>query len=187
MSRQLTRSGAASQYFKSRADTYELGPGSWHAELAQDLLVRAPIHAGQRVLDLACGTGLVSIPAAVAAGLRGEVVAVDISSAMLEVARHKQEPAGSAPIERCEADIADLGGLSRVQRTVAEGGFDLITCCSPFVYLGDRAGAIRHWFGLLKEGGRLIVDAPTEEGTVQHVSATSFRDITGIVVPAGRG
>jgi ubiquinone/menaquinone biosynthesis C-methylase UbiE len=105
---------------------------------------------------------------------------------MLEVARQKPVPEGSASIEWFEADISDLCPLSSIQKTVDEGGFDLITCCSSFGYLPDRAGAVRHWLSLLKPGGRLICDVPTEDVTLQYVSGTSFRDITGIGVPFDR-
>jgi cyclopropane fatty-acyl-phospholipid synthase-like methyltransferase len=61
------------------ADYYE---GYWRRQLepAQALLLRmAELEEGERVLDLACGTGLVTLPAADAVGPSGEVVGTDIS------------------------------------------------------------------------------------------------------------
>jgi ubiquinone/menaquinone biosynthesis C-methylase UbiE len=54
--------------------------------MADALLARAAPAAGERVLDLACGTGLVALAAAAAVGSSGRVVGVDLSGAMLQQA-----------------------------------------------------------------------------------------------------
>ena len=62
---------------------------SWQAQLAPvhaallDLLALAP---GERVLDVACGTGLVSVAAARSVGEGGSVLGTDLSGAMVEAA-----------------------------------------------------------------------------------------------------
>ncbi len=43
-----------------------------------------PAHQGEEVLDLACGTGMVTMGAAAAVGMSGKVLGVDISEGMLE-------------------------------------------------------------------------------------------------------
>jgi ubiquinone/menaquinone biosynthesis C-methylase UbiE len=59
---------------------------SYHGPLAEALLARAAPAAGERVLDLACGTGLVALAAAAAVGSSGRVVGVDLSGGMLQQA-----------------------------------------------------------------------------------------------------
>jgi trans-aconitate methyltransferase len=54
---------------------------------AQELLARAALHAGERVLDVACGTGIVARLAAPRVGPSGYVLGVDLQAAMLETAR----------------------------------------------------------------------------------------------------
>ena len=72
-------------------DHYETG---WRAQLepAQSLmLAMAAVRPGERVLDVACGTGLVSFRIAEAVGADGEVVATDISGEMIAAARRLAE------------------------------------------------------------------------------------------------
>ena len=137
------------------------------------------------ILDLACETGLVSLRAAAEAGTTGKVVAVDISSVMLEVARRKEVQPASSDITWVEGDIGNVGN-SRCMRQVLQerdGGFVLIMCCSSFGYLADRAGAVKWWFDPLRPGGKMILDVSTEDTTVQFISGTVFRDIIKIGVP----
>ena len=54
---------------------------------AQELLARAALHAGERVLDVACGTGIVARLAAQRVGPSGYVMGVDLNAAMIETAR----------------------------------------------------------------------------------------------------
>ena len=62
----------------------------WQAQLADAqaaLLAAAGLRRGERVLDVACGTGLVSFAAAHAVGPGGEVLGVDLSEGMVDAAR----------------------------------------------------------------------------------------------------
>ncbi len=54
---------------------------------AADLVADAALRAGERVLDVACGTGIVARLAAERVGPSGEVAALDLNPAMLSVAR----------------------------------------------------------------------------------------------------
>ncbi|OAL30283.1 hypothetical protein AYO20_08761 [Fonsecaea nubica] len=167
--------------YTPRAANYDLSHGGWHVELGRDFVTWLPPPKGGAVLDLACGTGLVTLPQAEAVGSGGIIVAVDITEAMLNEAKRKPLPVGSAEVKWVLGDITDLSSLEEVQRVVKErGGFDVISCCSAFVLLEDPAKAIRHWVTLLKPGtGRLIVDVPTEDRNLQYLLNYPLRRALG--------
>jgi SAM-dependent methyltransferase len=116
---------------------------------------------GHHVLDLACGTGPITIPAARAVGPSGKVIGVDISGASLSIARTKAEKEGLAA-EFYLHDIAALEGLKELE----EGTFDVITCASAFVLLEDPETVVKGWARYLKKGGRMIFDVPTYNSMV---------------------
>src|SRR6187401_373566 len=97
--------------------------GFWQRQLAPAqarLLALADLREGERVLDVACGTGLVTFPAASRVGSRGTVLGVDISERMIDLARtdaHKRALTG-VTFERMEAE--DL--------RVADASFDVVLC-----------------------------------------------------------
>ena len=54
------------------------------------LVVHAHVSAGERVLDVACGTGWVMLAAGHAVGPTGYVIGIDIADKALEIAREKR-------------------------------------------------------------------------------------------------
>lgn len=60
---------------------------AFFASCAEQLLELAPVAPGQRVLDVACGTGIVARLASAQAGAGGTVVGVDTNAGMIDVAR----------------------------------------------------------------------------------------------------
>lgn len=69
-----------------RAPTYEEG-NSYHPAHAARVVELAALQPGERVLDVGCGTGLVTLPAARAVGPSGKVTGVDLSDGMIHQAR----------------------------------------------------------------------------------------------------
>lgn len=67
----------------------------YHPTLARTLLQLCQPQPGQRVLDLACGTGLIALQAAAAVGSSGRVVGVDLSLGMLQQATAKAAALGA--------------------------------------------------------------------------------------------
>ena len=93
--------------YDRRQDSYDRGgEDNWHFKLACTLVEHADLKPGQRVLDLATGTGMVAIEAAKKVGSSGKVVAVDISSGLLAVAQDKIAIAGLNVI--IELQLADV-------------------------------------------------------------------------------
>ncbi len=74
---------------------------------AVDLVDRVGVRRGDRVLDVACGTGAVARVAAERVGDSGRVAGLDVNRGMLAVARSLQ-PAGAARIEWHEGSALEL-------------------------------------------------------------------------------
>jgi len=89
------------------AQAYEdyFGPAIF--EPLTQVLEYAPPQLGERVLDLACGTGIVARRVAPMVGVGGRVVGVDINPGMIEVAQAQPAPEG-APIEWRQGDALTL-------------------------------------------------------------------------------
>ena len=168
--------------YDERSSHYDDSP--YHVRQAHEYIHHAQLKPGDNVLDLACGTGLVTLLAKRAVGPHGHVVGVDISAGMLAVARAKSARDGLA-ITFFEHDISDLSGLMKElvpPQGSQEGGgesrergiFDVITCASALVLIQDPLQAITHWASdeLLRPGGRLITDIPAERtSTATHIFA----------------
>jgi ubiquinone/menaquinone biosynthesis C-methylase UbiE len=177
---QSTAAAEAIAHYTRRAPDYDVGSNGWHITLGEQYVSDISPPSGARCLDLACGTGLVTFPLARAAGSDGLVVGVDVTPAMLEIARKREREEGWARVEFVEGDIAELDGVEVVQEVVREGGFDVICCCSALVLLADPGEAIRRWAGLLKRGGRFITDVPTETHTLQYLFSWELRGAMGL-------
>ena len=145
--------------YNDRADGYE---DPFHTRQAQEFIECAKLKDGESVLDLACGTGLLTIPAKKQVG-RGTVVGVDITHGMLEVARRKTKSEG-LDITLIERDITDLTGLDVLPETIQT--FDVIMCASALLLLRDPLSAVNHWTYLLAPSGRFLTDVLVERSMI---------------------
>jgi len=131
------------------ADRYE---SLWQGPLAAaqaSLLDAAALQLGERVLDVACGTGLVSFAAAARVGAEGQVLGVDLSARMIETARARAALVGCAhaTFERIDAEALDL----------PDAGFDVALCALGLMYLPDADRAIAEMHRVLRPGGRAVL------------------------------
>ncbi len=127
-------------------EDYEAG---WRTQLepAQTLMLElAALQPGERVLDTACGTGLVSFRAVEAVGESGAVVGTDISGEMVETARRHATERGidNAHFERVDAEDLQLDG----------DPFDAALCGLGLMYVPDPVKALAEMRRWLKPGGR---------------------------------
>lgn len=166
--------------YSRRAASYDESNGGWHVTLGQDFVSWLDPRHGQTAIDLACGTGLVTLPLARKLGANGRVVAVDLTPRMLQLGQEKLSSLQSsesvremAPVTWITADITSEELLSEpaIQEVLHDdGGFDIISICSALVLLPDQQQALQFWVEkLLKKGGRIIVDVPTEELTLHFL------------------
>jgi ubiquinone/menaquinone biosynthesis C-methylase UbiE len=118
------------------------------ARWADDLIERVDPHAGERVLDVACGTGVVARKAAVRVGLTGRVAAVDVNAGMLAVAR-SLPPVPGATIAWHEASALEL--------PFAADSFDVVLCQLGLQFFPEPRAALREQRRVLVVGGRLAL------------------------------
>jgi ubiquinone/menaquinone biosynthesis C-methylase UbiE len=139
------------------------------APLAADLIELAALSPGERVLDVACGTGVVARLVAERVGAEGTVVGVDVNPGMLAVARAVD--AGGA-IEWHETHAEKL--------PLADERFDVVLCQLGLQFFGDRGTALREMRRVLVPGGRALISVcgPTpppfavlEEALGRHLGA----------------
>ena len=121
----------------------------WQRALApatEALLARAALQPGERVLDVACGTGVLTERALAAVGPGGSVVATDLSEAMLAAT------AARAPGARCVHANAEV-----LDEHVPPADFDAVLCGLGLMYLPAPERAIAAMRRCLRPGGRLVV------------------------------
>ncbi|MGH2913573.1 MAG: class I SAM-dependent methyltransferase [Solirubrobacteraceae bacterium] len=114
---------------------------------AEQLVTSAAVDAGERVLDLASGTGAVARAAARAAGSAGGVLATDISSAMLATSAAAPVTEDSATIEFLEAPADAV--------PAPDQSFDVVLCQQGLQFMPERQAVVGEARRLLRPGGRL--------------------------------
>lgn len=127
------------------ADDYER---CWKDQLepAQTrMLALAQICPGHHVLDIACGTGLVTFRAARMAGSTGRVIGVDISGEMVERAKQRAAELAIANVSFERAGAEDL--------PLEDDSFDVVISALGLMYVPDPALAIAEMHRTLKAGG----------------------------------
>ena len=113
------------------------------------VLVDLPrLQPGERVLDAACGTGVVARAAAARVGAAGGVTGVDLNPGMLEVARAAAGEAGQSIAWR-EGNLEAL--------PFADGEFDVVLCQQGLQFCPDKAAAAFELRRVLRDGGRLAL------------------------------
>lgn len=127
---------------------------AWQAQLApaqRVLLEMAAPMPGEAVLDVACGTGLVTLPAASSVGPAGRVLGCDISGAMVEVAAAQAAAEGLrwAEFRRMAGETLEL--------KQEDCSFDLVLCSLGLMYMTDSEGALAAMAQTLRSGGRCAV------------------------------
>ncbi|MGE0370873.1 MAG: bifunctional demethylmenaquinone methyltransferase/2-methoxy-6-polyprenyl-1,4-benzoquinol methylase UbiE [Gammaproteobacteria bacterium] len=110
----------------------------------------AGVRPGQRVLDLAAGTGDLSRQLSARAGADGVVIAADINAAMLGLGRDRLLDRGVAGnIAYVQADAERL--------PFADDSFDLVLIGFGLRNVTDKAAALASMYRVLRPGGRLLV------------------------------
>ncbi|HTI88100.1 MAG TPA: class I SAM-dependent methyltransferase [Alphaproteobacteria bacterium] len=115
------------------------------APATEALLALAAPRSGERVLDVGCGCGTITLEIARAVGPAGRVTALDISAPMLAEGRARADAAGVANIDWRQADAA----------TAALDGFDLLVSNFGTMFFGDPVAAFAHLRSAATSGARM--------------------------------
>lgn len=114
------------------------------AEWAEPVLDAARVGSGQKVLDVACGTGILARTAAQRVGQEGAVTGLDPSPGMLAVAEQI-----NAAVEWRQGTAESL--------PFADASFETVVSQFGLMFFADRSQAIREMIRVVKPGGRMAV------------------------------
>ena len=128
---------------------------------------RAQAQSGERLLDVATGSGNVAIPAALAGA---QVSGLDLTPKLLDVARERAAEAG-VEIEFVEGDAEDLPFDDR--------SFDRVTSCFGVMFAPRHDVAAGEFVRVAKPGARIVVTAWTPEG----LNGRMFRTVGSYMPP----
>jgi SAM-dependent methyltransferase len=138
---------------------------------ASGLVALAALQPGERVLDLACGTGLVTRLAAPEVGPTGQVTGLDINAGMLAVARSLPPPSGPA-IRWVEGNAEAMD--------FQDGSFDVILCQQGLQFFPDRLTALREMHRVLAPGGRVALSVWKSAGPYNIAVAEALERHVGM-------
>jgi len=138
---------SAREVFGRRVDRYAAIDIFSDEKFYQPLIGLAGPYAGMRVLDVACGTGLLT---SLLARDAAEVVGMDVTPEMLGRARERIDASGQDNVTFVEAEAA---------RTPFDtGSFDLVTCRTAFHHFPEPEAALGEMHRVLRVGGRLVLE-----------------------------
>ena len=124
---------------------------SWQQQLkpAQEkLLEMANLQPGERLIDIACGTGLVSFPAAEKVRPTGFVLATDISDEMVKICAETaiEKKISNIQFKRMDAEELD----------VQDEQYNVALCALGLMYVPDPIKALKEMYRVIRPGGRAV-------------------------------
>jgi ubiquinone/menaquinone biosynthesis C-methylase UbiE len=147
----MSQRGYDAEFMRRTAENYErYFVPSIGTPVAGDLMKAASLRPGERVLDAACGTGVVTKLAAVRVAPGGTVAGLDANPAMLAVARETTR--SDLSIDWHEAPAEDL--------PFADDSFDAVLCGMGLQFFSDKEAGVREFHRVLVPGGRLVANVP---------------------------
>jgi ubiquinone/menaquinone biosynthesis C-methylase UbiE len=145
-SAEYTRQVAA--VFEQVAAGYDLPALRFFPFIADRLVRRLAPAPGDKILDIATGTGAFALAAAQAVGPAGRVTGIDVAEGMLERAQEKIRKFGIANVD---LHVMDGGRLE-----FRHDYFHHVVCSFGLFFLPDMATAVREWARVLRPGGRVM-------------------------------
>lgn len=137
--------------YDAGAASYDLLSGRWSRLYVPALLAEAGLTTGNRVLDVATGTGEAATLAADRVGAPGRIVGIDVSLPMLRIAASK--------VSKQPVSLLLMDGQTLAFR---DESFDAVVCQLGLMFLPDPATALQEWIRVLRDGARLAVSVWAE-------------------------
>lgn len=132
--------------------------------LARHTIAVAQLRPGERVLDVGCGTGVVTRMAAEQVSPDGTVAGLDVNPGMLAVARSVTPSAPDITWHEASAEAMPF----------PDAEFDAVLCQLSLQFVPDRARAVREMRRVLKPGGRLVVTLPGPAAALFNIMADAM-------------
>lgn len=148
MDYQMDEKQATAQVFNLVSKLYDNPSLRFFPSCANKMVDYAKIKRGQKVLDIATGTGMVAIAAAQAVSNEGRVQAIDLSENMINQAQENLNRAGLSNVDFHVMDAENL--------EFKNNSFDVITCSYGLFFMPDMSAALQSWLRVLKPGGKII-------------------------------
>ncbi|SKB10088.1 class I SAM-dependent methyltransferase [Aeromicrobium choanae] len=136
--------GAGGEYWAAHADRFDRAVADYQERFESDVAVRR----GERVLDVGCGGGLTTRRAA-RASVDGEVLGVDLSSQLLDVARSRAEAEGLGTVRFVRADAQ--------VHAFEPGHYDVVLSRTGAMFFGDPVAAFANLRDATRPGGRMVL------------------------------
>ena len=140
--------GTSAETFQLSLDAAEIYESKFvpalFGEWAPHLLDAAAVRAGQVVLDVACGTGVVARAAVERLAGNGAVVGVDLNEVMLTVARRLSRDVGWRQGDVCALPFPDAS-------------FDVVLCQAGLMFFPDPAQALREMARVARDDGTVAI------------------------------
>lgn len=133
--------------FDELAEGYDRAALRFFPFTADRLAQRLAPQPGEKILDVATGTGAVAVAVGQRLGGGGRVIGIDISERMLDRAY--------ANVRRMALHNVDLHPMDAARLEFRAGYFDALTCSFGLFFLPDMPAALREWHRVLRPGGRL--------------------------------
>jgi len=135
--------------YNAAADFYDASPLSFWEYFGRRTIQLAALPIGSRVLDVCCGAGASALPAAEAVGPTGNVIGVDLSKELLNLARTKAIQRNLANIE---FEVGDM-----LSMRFPPASFDAVVCVFGIFFVPDMAIAVSELWSRIRPGGKLAV------------------------------
>jgi len=138
---------------------------TWMLDWTEDLLAAGGVGPGTRVLDVACGTGIVARKAAALAGPGGRVAGLDANEGMITVAGTCAREKGLPAIGWYCSDVSRM--------PFSPGEFDVVLCHQGLQFFPDKNAALKEMARVLAPGGRLALGVWGSPDRCPYVIAVS--------------
>jgi SAM-dependent methyltransferase len=149
--------------------------GPW----VEDVLELAALQSGERILDVACGTGTATHIAAKRVMPEGSAAGLDIDPGMIEVARVHPASPEQAPVTWHVGSALDM--------PFDDGTFDVVLCLQGLQFFPDKVAALKEMRRVLSGAGRLAASVwRTIEHCKGHAALAKVLERHGVDAQAAR-